>query len=270
MLDDQALLARLPVHGIGAPLYFFESTGSTNVLAWDYAAQGGAHGALFVAEAQTAGRGRVGRKWYTPANSALAFSLVLRSAPLDARCVHGLVVLGALAVVEALETWRVDAEIKWPNDVLIGERKTAGILVETSWAGDKPDFAVIGIGINVRAESVPFDEHIDFPATCVEIAARSPVSREDLLLAVLQAVGKWYARLGTPEIEAAWNRKLAFRGRQVFVNAVQGEIRGTILGVESDGKLQLKMPAGEICTIATGDVRLRPVDTKDNSNTLGA
>lgn len=270
MLDVKALQSKLPVHGIGAPFHFFECVGSTNVLAWDYAARGGAHGAVFAAEQQTAGRGRGGRSWYTPAGSALAFSLVLRSAPLDARSVNGLAVLGALGVVDALEAWGVDAQIKWPNDVLLRERKAAGILVETSWAGDQPEFSILGIGVNVREEAVPPDEALDFPATCVETAAGVSIKREDLLLTILQAIGKWYVHLAEPEIVAMWNCKLAFLGRQVLMLTAQGETKGTILDVDQDGTLRLELPSGEKMKVAAGDVRIRPVDTGSKSNTLGA
>lgn len=270
MLDLESLQSKLPKHGLGKPIFYYETVGSTNEVAIEDARRNTPQGALFIADEQTAGRGRTGRKWYTPPKSALAFSLILRPQVKHAESVGALTVLGALAIVEALEHWKLDAEIKWPNDVLIAGRKAAGVLVETSWMGDKLEYAILGIGINVGAASVPPDEEIDFPATCVEAAVGERVDRNELLLKVIKSVGRWYAEMQTDVLRAAWERRLAFREKQVMITGWKKHILGKVKGVELDGRLQLVLPSGEQIVVAVGDVRLRPVDMNYKSTTLGA
>ena len=260
MLNAERLRASLPIYGLGEPLYFYPSIGSTNDHAADFARQGSPHGTLVVAEEQTSGRGRAGRDWFTPPDSALAFSLLLRPQGLTLETLGELTVLGALAVVEALENVGIEALIKWPNDVLIHGRKVAGVLTEASWLGDELEFAILGIGVNVRSKSVPPDEKVDVPATCVEVIVGERVDRHELLLNVIQGVGKWHLNLGSPQMLVAWDQRLAYRDRIVQVHHLEGEILGRVQGLTVGGRLKLQSDDGEMIEIAVGDVHLRPVD----------
>jgi BirA family transcriptional regulator, biotin operon repressor / biotin---[acetyl-CoA-carboxylase] ligase len=261
-LDD--LRASLPIHGLGEPFFYFETVGSTNDFALKQAHQGVAHGALVLAEGQTAGRGRAGRVWYSTAKHALTFSLVLR--PQKGRQVEisGLAGLGALAVVKALEKWTVRAAIKWPNDVLIDRKKVAGILVETSWIGESLEYAVMGIGINIRPASVPENDRIDYPATCVETEVGKRIDRYDVLAGVLESLGQWYDLMGTKELLAAWQNHLAFLNQEVVVHMKDEKRVGVLRGITIDGRLQLETSGGEQFLAASGDVRMRAVDTTVN------
>ncbi|TET85785.1 MAG: biotin--[acetyl-CoA-carboxylase] ligase [Anaerolineales bacterium] len=260
MLNAERLRASLPIYGLGEPLYFYPNIGSTNDRAADFARQGSPHGTLVVAEEQTSGRGRAGRYWFTPPDSALALSLVLRPQCLTPETLGELTVLGALAVVEALENVGIEALIKWPNDVLIHGRKVAGVLIEASWLGNELEFAILGIGVNVRPKSVPPEEEVDTPATCVEAIVGQQVDRHDLLLDVIRGVGKWYPYLGLPEMLVAWDQRLAYRGRMVKVQLLEGEILGRVQGLAIGGSLQLTSENGEMIEVAFGEVHLRPVD----------
>lgn len=260
MLNAERLRASLPICGLGEPLYFYPNIGSTNDQATDFARQGSPHGTLVVAEEQTSGRGRAGRYWFTPPASALALSLVLRPQGLTLETLGELTALGALAVVEALENVGIEALIKWPNDVLIHGRKVAGVLTEASWLGDELEFAILGVGVNVRPKSVPPDEKVDMPATCVEATVGERVDRHELLLNVIQGLGKWYLHLGSPQMLVAWNQRLAYRGRIVKVHHIQGAILGRVQGLAIGGRLRLQLEDGEMIEIAVGDVHLRPVD----------
>ena len=153
-------LAHLSLGG----LRYFEKIGSTNDEALAWASQGAPDWTLLVADEQTAGRGRSGRKWFTPPEAALAFSLILRPSADEQRFPARVTGLGALAVVDALVKLEIDAEVKWPNDILIEGRKAAGILVESIWAGDSLEALIVGIGINVLATSVPPADQLLFPA----------------------------------------------------------------------------------------------------------
>ncbi len=263
------LRANLPIHGLGKPFFYFETVGSTNDEALERARQGVAHGAVVFAEEQTAGRGRAGRRWFTPAKSALAFSLVLRPPAEHLQEISGLAGLGALAVVKALERWTIRAAIKWPNDVLIDRRKVAGILVETAWAGEDLEYVVMGIGINVQNESVPAEAELNYPATCIETAVGKKVDRYDLFIGVLESLAYWYERIGSEELLDAWQHHLAFLNQVVVVRNARGEQSGVLSGIMVDGRLRLETSQGEQVLAASGDVHMRSVDTNLKSATLG-
>ena len=167
------LLAGLPL----GPLRYYSQCGSTNDEARRWLEGGGPDLALVIAETQTAGRGRLERRWYTPPESALAFSLVLRpgkTSPgldpdLPPEGTMHLTALGALAVCQALEEqYRLDAQIKWPNDVLVGGCKLAGILAESHWQGSELTGTILGIGINVTRSAIPPGVELSFPAASIE------------------------------------------------------------------------------------------------------
>jgi BirA family biotin operon repressor/biotin-[acetyl-CoA-carboxylase] ligase len=260
MLSASKLQSNLPILGLGEPLYFYQSIGSTNNQASDLAKQGAPHGTLVVAEEQTAGRGRAGRMWYSPANAALALSLVLRPKDVKPESAGGLTALGALAVVDALENVGIEAEIKWPNDVLVHDRKIAGILTEISWEDLEPEFVILGIGVNVRSWSIPPDEKVDFPATCVEAVVEKRVDRQKLLLGVIEGVGRWLPKLGGNEITSAWNHRLAYRGQEVVVLRERESICGRVQGLTTGGHLILVMEDRKNINVTVGDVHLRKVD----------
>jgi BirA family biotin operon repressor/biotin-[acetyl-CoA-carboxylase] ligase len=161
----QALLADLPLGSVR----YFATVGSTNDLAGRWVEAGAPDLALVAADEQTAGRGRLNRRWITPPSSALAFSLVLKN-PVEADVLR-YTALGALAVCDALNAALspvLPAQIKWPNDVIATRRKLAGVLAEAHWQGESLTAVILGIGINVAPPSVPPDEQLNYPATCVE------------------------------------------------------------------------------------------------------
>ena len=274
--DDQfqnELLSTLP---LGAVRYF-DRTGSTNDEAARWAADGAPDLALVIADEQTAGRGRLGRRWSTSAGTALAFSLVLRPQALLPRrqeqttdLLPRLAGLGALAVCGGLEAaYALQPEIKWPNDVLLRRKKMAGVLVETHWQAEDMTALILGIGVNVASASVPPEGELAFPATCVERVLGGPVERWDLLRAILESLLAWRARLAEPEFLAAWEARLAFRGEVVQVNSGAGEtVQGEALGLTSGGGLRLRLADGGERRFQIGELRLRPVDSPPESAKL--
>lgn len=171
-----------------ADVRYFPSIGSTNDEALAWAAAGAPDFSLVLADEQTSGRGRMGRKWHTPPHSALAFSLILRPQKREQDSVGLFSGLGALALVDALHSIEIDARIKWPNDVLIRRKKVAGILVETVWLGSEVESVILGMGVNVSPEALPAGDALNFPAICVDETAARPVSREHLLSLLLTAL----------------------------------------------------------------------------------
>ncbi|UCF61051.1 MAG: biotin--[acetyl-CoA-carboxylase] ligase [Anaerolineaceae bacterium] len=232
------------------------------------ARDGALHGTLVVAEEQTEGKGRAGRHWFTPPNSAVALSLLLRLEEIPIDVIGDLTALGAIAVTEAIEMLGIEGKIKWPNDVMLLGKKAAGILVEGSWIGDQLEHVILGIGINVRPESVPPKEKVEIPAICVDTAVGARTDRHDLILHVVEGVGKWLPKLGSPVFVHTWNQRLAYQDELVVVKLPEEEIVGKLRGVDVGGRLQLTLKTGETIEVAFGDVQLRPVDMKSKSAKL--
>jgi BirA family biotin operon repressor/biotin-[acetyl-CoA-carboxylase] ligase len=261
----QTHLSDLPL----GPILYFDKVGSTNDVAAAWAKRGAPHLALVIADEQTAGRGRGQRKWFTPPESALAFSLILRPHVEQITRVAG---LGALGVCQALrQRYQLPAEIKWPNDVLVHGAKVAGVLTESSWVGNRLSALILGIGVNVAASAVPPDDWPGhdvhpFPATSLESELGETISRLDLLHDVLNAILSWLPTLDSGEFLQVWEDALAFRGQHVWI--LPGDetgrtepFQGRLLGLDTDGSLRLEAPSGEEIVVQTGDVHLRPVDS---------
>lgn len=254
-LELKKALSNLPLGDVR----YFDSIGSTNNEALAWAAGEAKDLSLVIADEQTAGRGRLDRKWFTPKGTALAFSLILRPTAVEKLHLTRIVGLAALTVVDALRTRGLIAQIKWPNDVLLNGRKVAGILIESVWSGDEVDCIVIGIGINVYREAVPSPELLQFPATSLEESLGPEVERERILQDILAGVIALRPHIATDSFIASWEKALAFRGEQVQVEEGNGiSARGRLLGLESDGSLKLSTENGESITVRFGDVSLRP------------
>jgi BirA family transcriptional regulator, biotin operon repressor / biotin---[acetyl-CoA-carboxylase] ligase len=250
-------LSCLPV-----PAYrYYESVSSTNDLAQTWAASGAPDGALIVADTQTAGRGRLSRRWLTPPGCALAFSLVLRPTEQELDKPALFSPLGGLALSIALESrYNLHPAIKWPNDVLLDDRKTAGILAESVWQEGKPQAIILGIGVNVGLASVPPVDEVQFPATCIEAAVGKPVDRYALLAALLEALFTWRRQLPSPAFLRAWQNRLAFIGEQVqLIQPDQKTITGRLSGISPQGDLRLTLADGAQSSFSAGDVHLRRI-----------
>ncbi len=249
-----SVLASLPL----ADLRLFDSIGSTNDEALAWAAEGARDFSLVVADEQTTGRGRAGRKWVTPQGTALAFSLILRPAPAEADSSTLFTGLTALVLVDALKKRGLKPQIKWPNDILLNRKKVAGILVESVWTGDALDTVVLGMGVNVLAGSNPPDDALLFPATNLETELGRSLKRAELLRDILSALVGWRPKMSTGEVVKAWEENLSFRGEQVQVTRGDEEpLTGRVMGLEADGSLRLLIN-DKIVTVQFGEIHLRP------------
>lgn len=240
---------------------YLPTIGSTNDLVAEWARGGMTGLALAAADEQTRGRGRSGRTWHTPAGSALAFSLLVATAPRIAPEQVGLVSgLGAVAVSIALEElYRLEPRIKWPNDVLLHGKKVSGVLPEANWSGSDLQSLVLGIGINVAASSLPPAESLAFPATSVEGQLDRTIDPGQLLRAVLSALIEWRGKIDQPEFIQAWEQRLAYKGELVaFVVSESHKERGEVLGLSADGALRLRLTNGETRAFQMGEIQIRP------------
>ena len=236
----------------------FESLPSTNTELARQASEGAREGLSILADEQTAGRGRLQRAWSSPKGAGLYFSILLQ--PTIAQDRWPLITfMTALAVGDALsEACDLSTDIKWPNDLLSGERKICGILAE---AVETPTgrAVVVGIGINLTAEAYPVE--IAGLATSVAEASGRPAERETLLSALMRALSRWYSLLhevdGGEKIVAAWTSRSSYAsGKPVQVANGDEVWQGITCGVENDGALRLETTDG-MKLVRAGDVSLR-------------
>ena len=225
---------------IGSPRVHHRLTDSTNERAKDLAAAGAPHGTLVTADEQTAGRGRQGRVWTAPPRSALLMSVVLRE--LDES--HALLPLAAALAV--CETIPLDAAIKWPNDVWIGRKKVAGILVE---GRPQEGWAVLGIGLNVLTEPRGLPPELQRTATSLSIEG-APRPVEQVLGALADHLGSWLDAPPARVLEA-WRSRDALKGERV--RWANGE--GTADGIDDSGALRVETSDGPV-TLDAGEVHL--------------
>jgi BirA family transcriptional regulator, biotin operon repressor / biotin---[acetyl-CoA-carboxylase] ligase len=234
----------------------YESLASTNTEVARLALQGAEEGLSVVADEQTAGRGRLQRTWVSPKGAGVYFSILLRpTIPLKQWAL--MTFMAALAVGDALLTaCGLQTDIKWPNDILAGERKICGILAETIET-DAGRALVIGIGINLRRDAFP-EELAEKAISVAEATNRRP-ERENILAALVQAISRWYSLLqesdGARKIVAAWVSRSSYaEGKLVKVINGDETLRGTTRGVEEDGALRLETETNGIRVIRSGDV----------------
>lgn len=252
MFTESGINATLAGLALGHPLHWLDSTGSTNNVAKQLAAAGSPAGTLVVTPAQTAGRGRVGNQWLTPPGTALTATIILRPA-LAASQTAQLALLGGLAAQRAITALtRVDALLKWPNDVLLGGRKVCGVLAESSFAGDRCEWVVLGFGVNVSA--APQLPAAVLPATALAVETGATVNRLQLLQALLAQLSALLPLLGSADLSDACNAVLAWRDQRVEVEA-PAPAAGVLLGLAPDGALQLRTGSGQILTIHSGSLR---------------
>jgi BirA family transcriptional regulator, biotin operon repressor / biotin---[acetyl-CoA-carboxylase] ligase len=229
-------------------------TSSTNDVARKQARKGAHSGFLVAASRQTMGRGRLGRGWESPPDRGLYVSILLRP-DLPMAEAGKLTILSSVATVDAVEAVSgLRPQIKWPNDLMLGRRKLAGLLIETEPKGKRMAFAVIGIGLNVRQEAGDFSPDVRRLATSLFLATGRMYRRADLLVALLQALER---RLSEPFDEAreAWTASSLTLGQRVTLTTVRGRKHGQAVGLDESGALLLRGDSGEVETVTAGDMQ---------------
>ena len=254
MADKTKLNSILKDLGL-ADWQFHDRLGSTNDLALAWANSGARDWSLVLADEQTAGRGRAGRKWVTKPGSALAMSLVLRPTHGEQAHIPSFTALAALGLINALAKFELDAELKWPNDVLLAGKKVAGVLVEADWQGQRLDALVVGMGVNVFPGSVPPAEALKYPAVSVAEVSSQPLDRWVLLGSILREMMALRKILPGQDFMNSWNEALAFRGERAWFRKPGGEphqIR--LLGVGTDGALLYEKGEGGTASALAGEI----------------
>jgi BirA family transcriptional regulator, biotin operon repressor / biotin---[acetyl-CoA-carboxylase] ligase len=260
LLTPERISAGLQTERFGREIHYYEQIGSTNDIAHSLAEKGAPEGTIVVAEEQTRGRGRLGRAWLAPAGSALLVSIIFRP-DLPVRQAFRLTMLSSLAGAVAVELAAgFSPSIKWPNDLLVADKKLAGILSEASVAGSELQFLVVGIGLNVNFDPAQYPE-IAQTATSASAVAGHDVSRLEILQHLLGEIEARYATLYAMDEEdplwTEWRSRLGTLGREVTVTEGEQRERGTAIDVTRDGSLLLRRHDGSVAEIAVGDVTLR-------------
>jgi BirA family biotin operon repressor/biotin-[acetyl-CoA-carboxylase] ligase len=253
--------------GFGAPFFYFPTIGSTNDIAARLAGGGAPEGTTVAAEAQTAGRGRLGRTWFSPPGAGLYVSIVIRP---DAGARKGptgtaaagpglpavLTLVSGVALAEAIrETTGLQAEIKWPNDLVFERRKLAGILAEASAQGSELDYVILGFGVNIRPVTYPPD--VAHRATSIEAELGRPVDRGLLLARALENLSMSREAVRRGEVAGVldrWRRMSPSAvGARVEWRASGGALTGRTAGLGEDGALIVERD-GRLERVVAGEV----------------
>jgi len=238
---------------IGKKIHYFDYLSSTMDLSMQLGMDGAVSGSIVLAESQIKGRGRLGRGWFSPKYKGIYLSLILRPKILPSAC-PVLTLMSAVSICEAVkEVIDLDVQIKWPNDVLIHNKKIAGILTEMNAEVDKVNFVVIGIGLNVNNDK----KSLIAQATSLKEQHGVEISRVVLLQEILRRIESNYLLLeakGSQEIINKWRNFTLTLGTRVKVDYQNKHIEGQAIDIDADGALLIRKDSGVIQKISSGDV----------------
>jgi BirA family transcriptional regulator, biotin operon repressor / biotin---[acetyl-CoA-carboxylase] ligase len=253
------LSAGLVTRRVGSRLVCLKETESTNAVAFRLAEEGAPEGTVVVADAQSAGKGRLGRIWLSPAGVNLYCSVVLRP-PISPVAACQLTFLSVVAVARAIEKCtELVPQIKWPNDILVSGKKVAGLLNEMNAETEKVNFVVLGIGVNLNMRLSQLGEGVRHPATSLLEEGGVEVDRVRFARTLLVELDELYDRFlieGEGPVRAEWLERSAIRGRQVRVSCGAREFTGVVQGVDAFGALLVQPADGPLETVLSGDVTL--------------
>jgi BirA family biotin operon repressor/biotin-[acetyl-CoA-carboxylase] ligase len=236
---------------VGRQLYYYHRLATTMKTAKELAKKGTVEGTVIISDTQTAGKGRLGRTWISPEGS-LAISIILKP---SLNNLPQLVIIASLAVVRTIKkTTGLQAQIKWPNDILIKDKKVCGILIENEVKGDKVNFAIIGIGINVNFDPLTFPKIADI-ATSLSHELGAEVSKAVLVSTLLPELEQLYleAQAGAP-VYREWQNNMGMLGKWIRVKTGDEVEQGTAETVTETGNLILRRADGSVAEIVAGDV----------------
>lgn len=255
-LDVDSVRGRRAGARLGGVVHYVDTLESTNDTARELALGGAGEGTVVIAERQTRGRGRLGRAWASPPHRNLYLSLVLRPR-IPAPQAPQLALVVGLATAEAARDWAPAAGLKWPNDVVIGGRKVAGILTEMDASGTDVRFVVAGIGVNLNSASDDFPPELRDRAVGLCSAAGAAVDRAAFtaaLLARLETRYDEYLRRGFAALRPAWEQLSCLQGKRVCVAEGARRTEGVVAGLSDEGVLRLVDAAGREVSVLAGDV----------------
>lgn len=260
-MDDNDILAEeiedsLETEIVGKKIYYYSQVNSTNKIASELAKYGANEGTVVIAEKQSSGKGRRGRNWHS-SEKGLWFSIILRP-EIKIKDSHFLTINASLAIYYALKKFGIEAEIKWPNDILYNNKKLCGILSGMNSSSEKLNYIVTGIGINVNQENFP--DQLNEKATSLFKILGNKIDKIDLLKDILFYFENFYFRFlsGSKEkLLEEWKSKILLLGKEVTVESDGKKYNGKAVDIAKDGRLILLSDKSEIKKFWAGDTSVR-------------
>lgn len=244
---------------VGTSVLSFDAVPSTIDVASALSQEGASEGTVVVAEAQTGGRGRLGRKWSSPADVGIWTSIILRPS-IPPRDAPKLTLLVAVSVARVLsECYGIPAQIKWPNDVIVRHRKICGALTELVAEQDAVKYIIASFGLNVNQTSAKFPAEVRSIATSMRIETGKKFKRPDVFRTLLRELDTQYQDFrehGSVNIVEQWRERSCTLGQHVKVQLREDVVEGTARDLDDDGSLLVEVGSGELRSIAYGDVTI--------------
>jgi len=256
-LNPDEIRNRLESRRLAKKIHYFSEIDSTNRFAFKRAQEGGEEGEVVIAESQTDGKGRMGRNWFSPPSLNLYLSVILKP-KLPPADTPQLTLMAAVALAETVQSFLpAPPSIKWPNDILVGGKKLAGILTESSCETDRVHFVVVGVGVNLNLPAAALPEAIRDRATSLRILTGKPIDRTLFAKQLINDLDRCYGELGRdgfPGIARRWESFFDLRGRKVAVEMADQRVMGIARGIDRDGALILEEEGGALRRVIAGEV----------------
>jgi BirA family biotin operon repressor/biotin-[acetyl-CoA-carboxylase] ligase len=256
-LDLSRVREHLNAARLGTEFHYFEEISSTSTRARELAEKGAPEGVVVVAEAQTHGRGRLGRRWESPALANLYFSVVLRPEIAPAHAAQ-ITLTAAVALADSVASFIPQPPaIKWPNDILVGGKKLAGILTEAACRSERVDYVILGVGVNVNLRIRAMPETIRRRATSLAELKGENLARETVLRRLIQDLDRCYGILeaaGFDALRPRWEARFDLRGKRVRADLGDRVVIGVARGIDPSGALIVEDESGRAHNIIAGDV----------------
>ncbi|MDG5470623.1 biotin--[acetyl-CoA-carboxylase] ligase [Jeotgalibacillus sp. ET6] len=258
-VTETDILLGLQTKRLGRSIYYYESVDSTQKIAHKLAQEQAPEGTLVIAEEQTSGRGRMSRSWHSPKGTGIWMSLLLRPV-LPPQKAPQFTLLTAVAVVQAIEdVCDVNVEIKWPNDLLVNNRKITGILTELQADSEQIHSLIIGIGMNINQQQEDFPKELHELATSLAMETGSEVSRSAIVQRIMHHLEKYYLLYmdkGFAPIKLLWESYAISIGRHITARTINGVLTGIACGITEEGILLLEDDQGVTHSIYSADIEI--------------
>jgi BirA family transcriptional regulator, biotin operon repressor / biotin---[acetyl-CoA-carboxylase] ligase len=257
--NDQSLKAAFREKKMGNPLYFFSKTESTNSLIFKLAEQGASEGTSVFADCQTKGKGRMKRQWQSPPGVNLYASVILKP-EIDPALSPAITLMAGVAVAELLSSYcPATVNLKWPNDILVNNKKICGILSEIKTVGKKIQFIIVGIGLNVNIKRTDFPYPLNEIATSLREEKGTDLSRIEIAVKLFDNLSKYYNIFlteGFGSIRERWIHYSMMTGKYCEVECGRDVCRGVVSGIDDDGALVIDTEDGAVRRIIAGDASI--------------
>lgn len=244
---------------IGREIYFYKKVGSTNTIAEGLAEKGAAEGLVVLADCQEKGRGRLGRLWVSPPGVNIYMSIILRP-KIKLKDATLITIMASVGCATALRrATGLKVTIKWPNDLMVSDKKIGGILTELKTDPHHIIFTIMGIGINVNMDIDAFPEDVKKIATSVKNEIGTPYPRIEIIAEILNAIDRWYRilkEMDRKRLLSEWQRLTSTIGKEVKVTVGKETFTGLAESIDNEGMLILRLPSGVHKRISSGDLTI--------------